>query len=313
MAAIIETFLDIEPIDLSGTCIKKDSLGGEVAVITGSTSNVGLGYARAIAWAGGKVVISGNNEAAGAEAVRVIDAENTPGTAMFVRCNVTNAADVKNLAKQAVDRFGKVDILVNNAMNMSLNDSTVLGSPVGDLEQSFAISGLGVMHTIKEFVPAMIERKHGVMVYSSTQFHYSPPMIGRAIYCAGKALATSITMSLANEIGPYSESGVGVFCMIPTGVGRPKPGAEDLHKPKNQPSTNGFDGSIPPEANAAGLVYSIMNAGKLHGSGISVNDAFAAMNYPYPHPEAVQPSGMRRLNDRELTLVFKNVGPGFDG
>jgi 3-oxoacyl-[acyl-carrier protein] reductase len=312
MAAVVETFLNIEPMDLSATCIKKDSLKDEVAVVTGSTSNVGLGYVRAIAWAGGKVVISGNNEKAGNEIVRVIDAENAPGTAMFVKCNVTSESDVKNLAKQAVDRFGKVDILVNNAMNLSLNGS-VLESPVSDLEQAFAISGLGVMYTIKEFVPAMRERKHGVVVYSTTQFHYSPPMIGGAIYCAGKAVATSLTMSLANELGPYSESGVGVFCMIPSGVGRPRSAPADPNRAQNPPSPYGFDGPIPPEANGAGLVYSIMNAGKLHCSGISVVDAFAAMNYPYPHPEAVRPSDMRRLTDRELTLVFRNMGPGFAG
>ena len=311
MAATIETFLNINPMDLSNTCIKKDSLKGEVAVVTGSTSNVGLGYARAIAWAGGKVVITGNNEEAGAEIVRVIDAENEPGTAMFVKCNVTVEDDVKNLAKKAFERFGKVDILVNNAMNLSLN-GPVLGTPVSDLAQSFAISGLGVMHTVQAFVPAMLERKHGVVVYSPTQFHYSPPMIGGAMYCAGKASATSLTMSLANEIGPYSESGVGVFCMIPTGVGRPKSAPSEHHdKPQKRVSTNGFDGPIPPEANGAGMVYSIMNAEKLHGSGIGVNEAFEAMNYPYPLPDSVQPSGMRRLTDLELTLVFKNMGPGF--
>ena len=309
MASVVETFLNIEPMDLSNTCIKKDSLKGEVAVITGSTSNVGLGYARAIAWAGGKVVISGNNEKAGAEIVRVIDAENGEGTAMFVRCNVTVQSDVENLAKQAIDRFGKIDILVNNAMNMKLN-GPVLTSPVSDLEQSVDISGVGVMHTIQAIVPGMMERKHGVVIYSTTQFHYSPPLIGRAIYCAGKAVATSLTMSLANEIGPYSESGVSVFCMIPTGVGRPRPAAPGEERPQT-PGTNGFVGPIPPEANAAGLVYSIMNAEKLHCSGISVNDAFAAMDYPYPHPEAVRPGNMKRLNDLELTLVFKNIGKGF--
>ena len=312
MPSVVETFLDIAPMDLSDTCIKKDSLKDEVAVITGSTSNVGLGYARAIAWAGGKVVISGNNEVAGAEIVRVIDAENGSGTATFVRCNVTDPNDVKNLAKQAVDRFGKVDILVNNAMNLSLN-GPVLGSPASELEQAFAISGMGVMYSLNEFVPAMLERKHGVVVYSTTQFHYSPPMIGGAIYCAGKAVATSLTMSLANEIGPYSETGVGVFCMIPSGVGRPRSAPADPNRPQNPPSPYGFDGPIPPEANGAGLVYSIMNAGKLHCSGISVVDAFAAMNYPYPHPESVRPSDMRRLTDRELTLVFRNMGPGFAG
>ena len=318
MAPVVESFLNIEPIDLANTGLKKDSLKDEVAVVTGSTSNVGLGYVRAIAWAGGKVVVSGRNKEAGVEIERVINAENAPGTALFVQCDVTQEEEVKNLAKKAFDCFGKVDILINNAMNLGLNGS-VLGSPVSDLEQSFAISGRGTMLTIKEFVPAMLERKHGVVVYSTTQFHYSPPMIGGAMYCAGKAAATSVTMSLANEIGPYKETGVGVFCMIPAGVGRFDPsrvkefvspdGKQVLKNPGV--STTGFEGPIPPEANAAGLLYCILNAEKLHGSGISVIDAFHTMHYPFPKPDAARKSEMRRLTDNELTLVFRNMGPGF--
>ena len=312
--AAVETFLNIEPIDMSKAGIRRDSLKGEVAVVTGSTSNVGLGFVRAIAWAGGKVVVSGRNEAAGAEIERVINAENEPGTALFVKCDVTLADDVKNLADRAFDKFGKVDILINNAMNLKLN-GPVLGSPVDDLEQSFAISGRGTMLTIKAFVPAMLERKHGVVMYSTTQFHYSPPMIGGAMYTAGKAAATSITMSLANELGPYKDHGVGVFCMIPAGVGRYDPSRVPVSpdgKPRTpRPSTSGFEGPIPPEANAAGLVYCILNAETLHGSGISVIDAFHAMNYPFPKPDLARPSDMRRLTDNELTLVFRNMGLGF--
>ena len=318
MAAVIDTFLDIDPIDLEYTGLKRDALKGEVAVVTGSTSNVGLGFVRAIAWAGGNVVVSGNNEKAGAEIVRVIDAENAPGTAMFVRCDVTQESDVKNLAKQSIDRFGKVDILINNAMDLSLN-GPVLGSPVSDLERAYAISGRGVMMAIHEFVPAMLERKHGVVMYSTTQFHYSPPMFGGAMYCAGKSVATSIVMSLANEVGPYEKSGVGVFCMIPAGVLKPgvsripvAPDGRDMsvHATMGMP---GFNGPIPPEACGAGLVYCILNAAKVHGSGISVADAFDAMGYPYPNPETLPKSPMRRLTDNELTLVFKNMGPGFRG
>ncbi|MCL2121109.1 MAG: SDR family oxidoreductase [Clostridiales bacterium] len=316
MTEITNTFLDIEPLTLANTCIEKDSLKGEVAVVTGSTSNVGLGYVRAIAWAGGKVVVSGRNEKAGREAERVINAENGPGTALFVKCDVTLEEDVLHLAKRANEAFGKVDILVNNAMNLALN-GPVLASPVSDLEQSFAISGRGTMLTIQAFVPAMLERKHGVVVYSPTQFHYSPPMIGGAMYTAGKAAGTSITMSLANEIGPYEKTGVGVFCMIPSGVGRVSPSrrpvspdGRELGEPPRS-STYGFNGPIPPEANAAGLVYSILRADKLHGSGISVIDAFHEMQYPFPHPENAMPSDMRRLTDHELTLVFRNSGPGF--
>jgi len=314
MANIVDTFLKIDPMDLSNTCIKKDSLKDEVAVVTGSTSNVGLGYVRAIAWAGGKVIISGRNEKAGTEAERVINAENAPGTAMFVKCDVTKEADVRNLADKAYERFGKVDILINNAMDMNL-DGSVLGSTINDLTQSFAISGLGSMLTIHEFVPDMIKRKHGVVMYSTTQFHYHPPMLGGAIYCAGKAVATSVTMSLANEIGPYKENGVGVFCMIPAGVGIPGTHTNRdnvLSADTRRFGAPGFGGSIPPEANGAALVYCILNAGRLHGSGISCFDAFAAMNFPYPKPETVvNAPPMRRLTDNELTLVFKNMGPGF--
>jgi len=316
MPAVVETFLDIEPIDLGNTGLQKDSLKDEVAVVTGSTSNVGLGYVRAIAWAGGKVIVSGTNEEKGAEIERVINAENSPGTALFVKCDVTSERDVAHLAEKAFGTFGKVDILINNAMDLGLN-GPVLGSPVSDLEKSFAISGRGVMLAIKQFVPAMLQRKHGVVVYSTTQFHYSPPMIGGAMYCAGKAAATSVTMSLANELGPYSEHGVGVFCMIPAGVGKPSSSKIELIPPgaygarTSRPSNTGFDGPIPPNANAAGLVYCILNAGQLHGSGISVIDAFHAMGYPFPNPERAEKSVMRRLTDNELTLVFRNMGPGF--
>ena len=59
------------------------------------------------------------------------------------------------MLKSMFAKFGKVDLLLNNAMNMRLN-GPILSSPVSDLEQSFAISGKGVMMAIKAFVPAML-------------------------------------------------------------------------------------------------------------------------------------------------------------
>jgi len=310
--------LEIESIDLEYAGLKKGSLKGEVAVITGGASNVGLGFARAIAWAGAQVVISDINEETGNEAERVINEENAPNTALFVKCDITSEADVKNLAKKAFAKFGKVDILVNNAMNMDLS-GLILKTPVSDLEKAFAISGKGVMLAIKEFVPGMIERKHGTVTYSATQFHYCPPLIGGPLYCAGKAAATSIVMSLANEV---KDTGVNVFCITPAGVGRTAPprtppwliGTEDTPKapPARKPNP-GFDGRISPEASGAAMVYCILNAEKLHGSGIGIYDAFNAMKYPYPRPETVTAANSRRLNDFELTLVLSNMGQGFAG
>ena len=309
----MDTFLLIEPLNLEEVGIPKNCLAGKVAVVTGSASNIGLGYARAIAWAGAKVVISDISEEAGKEVERVINLENGPDTALFVKCDVSKVEDIKNMAQQAFAKFGKVDMLINNAMNMRLNGK-ILESSIEDLDMSYAISGRGVAAAIKEFVPGMIERGYGVVTYSSTQFHYCPPMVGGTVYCAGKAAATSVVMSLANEV---IGTGVNVFCMVPAGVVRMDP-ARFANRPEGAPPIDpdmfkmpGFNGMIPPEAGGAAMVYCILNAAKLHGSGIIINDAFNAMNYPYPNPEGLRQMESRKLSDMELTMAFCNMGPGF--
>lgn len=314
----IETFLNIEPIhsELEKAGIPKDCLKGEVAVITGAASNVGLGFARAIAASGGCVVISDINAKNGQEAERVINEENERDAAIFVECDVTKEKDVKAMAEKAFEKFGKVDILINNAMNMRLNGA-ILKSSVEELDQSYAISARGVALAIKEFVPHMIERKHGVVTYSATQFHYCPPMVGGTVYTAGKAAATSLIMSLANELGPAEQSGIGVFCFVPAGVARidpsrfppPPPGA-----PKVDPkmfAMPGFPSMIPPETGGAAMVFCILHAKEIHGSGFIVNDVLQEMNYPFPVPETVRKTEARRLSDMELTMAFCYMGPGF--
>jgi NAD(P)-dependent dehydrogenase (short-subunit alcohol dehydrogenase family) len=298
------TKLNFEPIDLEYTGLKKGSLSGKVAVVTGGVRNIGLGYSRALAWAGAKVVISDIIESIGAEAESIVNTENTPDSALFVKCDVTKERDIEHLAKTAFDKYGKVDILVNNAMNMRLN-THLMASSIDDLDQSYAISARGVMLAALQFVPGMIERKYGVVVYSATQFHYHPPMIGKAIYTAGKAAAASIIMSLANET---KCTGVSAFCLTPAGVNRDDPANPRQHKY----SMPGFGGFIPPETGGAGLVYCILNAEKLSGSGIIMNDALDAMSYPYPRPESAKRDKLRRLSDYEITMALCNMGPGFD-
>ena len=317
MAEVTSDILYIKPIDLEYAGIKKDSLKGEVAVVTGAASNIGLGFARAIAWAGAKVVIVDIKDEAGKETERIINTENDADVALFVKCDITREDEVKALSKAAIAKFGKVDILVNNAMNMRLN-GPLLGSSISDLDQSLAICARAVMLLVQEFVPGMIERGHGVVTYSSSQFHYSPPLVGGTMYCVGKAAASSLMMSLANEV---KGTGVNVFCITPAGVIWQDPNRPAPPKPKDEPQSNtarsfampGFEGFIPPEAGGAAMVYCILNSAKLHGSGIIISDAFDAMNYPYPCPDTVRKTLSRRLDDSELTLVLCNMGAGFIG
>ena len=114
----MEVKLDIAPLSMSKTGLKKDVLAGEVAVVTGGTSNIGLGVARSLAWAGAKVVVLARNPDKGKATQQLIDSENKPGTALFVSTDVSSEAAVNDAAKKAYDTFGKVDILVNNAMSV---------------------------------------------------------------------------------------------------------------------------------------------------------------------------------------------------
>ena len=293
--------------DLSGTRLKKGSLDGRVALVTGATSNVGRGYAQALAWAGAKVAVVGRNEQRGNAVAAEINADNGEGTAVFIRADVSVPADIDVLQKEALAAFGRVDILINNAMDLSLN-GPILGSRVEDLDQSYATSARAVMLTANAFVPDMIKRGYGVVIYSTTQFHYHPPMIGGSIYTAGKAAATSATMSIANEV---AGTGGSVFCLAPAGVGQINPDSVDmkdvtfaqLHMP-------GFEGLIPADAAGAGLVYCVLRAPELHGTGLLMSDVLAAMKYPFPVPETVRETSGRYLDDMELTMVLCHMGHG---
>jgi len=336
--ALVQTTLNIDEVLIEKAGIPKDILKGEVAVVTGGASNIGLGYSRSIAAAGGSVVIADFNAEAGAETERVINEENGRDCALFVKTDVTKQEDIDNLAAKALAKFGKVDILIHNAMNMRLN-GPILSSTIDELDQSYAISARGAAMLIKAFVPGMIERKHGTVAYSATQFHYAPPMVGGTVYTAGKAAATSVVMSLANEVKQIGQdpapggfggfgapaptenkSGVNVFCYCPAGVMRFDPSKMPPPPPSKpgEPEMPKIDFSAfkmtTPEENAAAMVFCIQNAKKLHGSGVIHNDVFEAMGYPFHEVKPVKVPGApeyRHLTDQELTMVFCYMGDGF--
>ena len=293
--------------DISYTGLKPGALAGEVAVITGSTSNVGKGYAQALAWSGAKVVIVGQNEARGQAVADTINADCGDGTAIFVKCDVSSAEDIAALKEAAISAFGKVDILLNNAMDMSLS-GPILGSRIEDLDRAYAISARAVMLAVNAFVPDMLERHHGAVCYSTTQFHYLPGMLGGSIYTASKAAATSATMSLANEI---KGSGVNVFCLCPAGVGAVNPSSvkEVTEEMKNM-RMPGFPGMIPSDAAGAGMVWLLQHADQMHGTGTMIGDVLEAMHYPFPCPDTLSNRPKIYSDDFPLTMTFCYMGHG---
>jgi len=293
---------------LENTCLEKGCLAGQVALVTGATSNVGKGYAQALAWAGAKVAIVGRNAQRGEAAAAEINSDEGPGTACFFAADVSREEDIAQLRDEVIAKFGRVDILINNAMDLSLN-GPILGASVDELDRSYATSARAVLMTVNAFVPAMVERGRGSVVYSTTQFHYMPPMIGGSIYTAGKAAATSATMSLANEL---KGSGVNVFCLAPGGVGVINPDSvDDPEATAARIKMPGFPGLIPTDAAGAALVYCILRGADIHGSGLLTGNVLKRMDYPFPCPETLRPDLMKSVDGMELTMFFCYMGKGF--
>jgi NADP-dependent 3-hydroxy acid dehydrogenase YdfG len=224
--------------------------------------------------------------------------------------DVSDEASMKAMAEKALDTFGKVDILVNNAMIMSLG-APILKSTVYQMDRQYEIAARGTLIGIQLFVPGMQKRHHGVVTYMSTAFQYP---VGPSNYCAAKAAATSIMMSLAAELGPVKDTGIAVFTFIPAGVGFPRsvaPPPPEIMRKFKMPSMPGYEGNIPPEDGGAALSYCITRAAELHGSGIIIGQAFRQMNWSYPKPETVPNTDFQRIDDRVLPLIFAYMGPGF--
>jgi NAD(P)-dependent dehydrogenase (short-subunit alcohol dehydrogenase family) len=164
------------------TGLKRTALKTDVAVVTGGSGNIGLATARCLAWLGAKVVIVSRNPERGSAAAALIDAENRPGTAIFVSTDVSDEASMQSMAKKTSDTFGKVDILVANAMDMTLA-APILKSTVGQLDKQYEVAVRGALIGIQTFVPGMVQRHHGVVTYLATALHYPK---GPSNYCAMK-------------------------------------------------------------------------------------------------------------------------------
>jgi 2-dehydro-3-deoxy-D-gluconate 5-dehydrogenase len=93
--------------------MKLFDLNGRVAIVTGGNGGIGLGMARGLAQAGAAVVVAGRNAEKSASAVRDLEAEGAKATAVDV--DVTSEASCRAMVQAAVDRFGRLDVLVNNA------------------------------------------------------------------------------------------------------------------------------------------------------------------------------------------------------
>ena len=254
-----ETRMLIEKMDLS-----HDALAGKVALITGAGQGIGKELARNLAWLGAKVIIAEIAET-GSDVEALI--RSAGGTALFVQTDVGDEKSVQALADRAFEAFGRVDILVNNAI--VYQTGSILEVPIEAWDRAYAVNLRGAVMAIRTFLPGMLERQEGVIVTITSQegMPYAAP------YFASKAALRSLGLSLAAELG--EEAGVSAFVFAPGMVDTPggnaaframAPRLGLSYDEFTEMGTNpGYAGLMPAEDCATGLAYTIVHARDYHG------------------------------------------------
>jgi NAD(P)-dependent dehydrogenase (short-subunit alcohol dehydrogenase family) len=175
-------------------------LKDKVAIITGAGGGMGRVAAGMFAAEGAKVVVAEFGEAAGNETVRLVKAAG--GEATFVRVDVSSEADAKAMVDHAVNTYGRLDVLYNNAGIMPEADHSVIDTDVGTWDTVMAVNVRGVFLGCKYAVPRMIDGGGGSIINIASFVALLGCSVPQDAYTASKGAILSLTRSLAVQFAP---------------------------------------------------------------------------------------------------------------
>ena len=188
---------------------------GQCALVTGSTSGIGLGVARKFASQGANIVLNGLGDADAIEAERARIEEDFGVKAIYHPANMLKPFDIAAMIAVAEDTFGMVDILVNNAGIQHV--SPVEDFPIEKWDAIIAINLSSNFHTIRAALPKMKEKGKGRIVnISSAHSLVASPY--KAAYVAAKHGVAGLTKTVALEV---AEMGITINAIAPGYVWTP--------------------------------------------------------------------------------------------
>jgi len=173
---------------------------GKTALVTGSTSGIGLGIATALASGGANVILNGFGEAADIDALRRKLAADHSVDVRYDGADLTQQDAIESMMKKAIAEFGSIDILVNNAGIQFV--APIDEFPVAKWNTIIALNLTASFHTIRLALPAMKARKWGRIVnIASAHALVASPY--KAAYVAAKHGIAGLTKTVALEVATH--------------------------------------------------------------------------------------------------------------
>lgn len=185
-------------------------LSGRTVVVTGASGGIGRGLVLAFASEGARVVLASRDEAKCRELAEA--AADGPGETLVVATDVTDRESVEAMVARARERFGEVDVLVNNAGGVAY-PRPFLDKPDDEADWELALNVHGVLNCTRAVGRSMVERGAGSIVNVTS----NSALLGEAgnlvaHYAGAKGWVTSFSRALAYEWGPL---GVRINCIAP--------------------------------------------------------------------------------------------------
>ncbi|HEX2137085.1 MAG TPA: 3-hydroxybutyrate dehydrogenase [Microvirga sp.] len=185
------------------------NLHSKGAVVTGSTSGIGLAVARALAAEGANVLINGFGDADEIETIRAAIEKEFGITALYSAADMSKPQEIRQMMSQAEEAFGSVDVLVNNAGIQHV--SPVEDFPPEKWDAIVAINLSAVFHATRAAVPGMKARKWGRIINTASA-HSLVASPFKSAYVATKHGVAGFTKTVALELATH---GITVNCISP--------------------------------------------------------------------------------------------------
>ena len=170
-------------------------LSDKVIIVTGGGSGMGRTASTMFAAEGAMVVVADVGESGGRETERLV--RESGGEATFVRADISSEPDAKAMIDRAMEVFGRVDVLYNNAGIMPEEDHSVLDTPVEAWDRVMAVNVRGVFLACKHAIPRMLEQGSGSVINIASFVAILGCSVPQDAYTASKGAVLALTRSLA--------------------------------------------------------------------------------------------------------------------